>query len=132
MILHPPFIITPSLMAGVQIGNAFLSIEYSKRPGRDNRTRYHWQLVLPGLPDFDGENLQSGCGGGSLQGGMESLLFFLGAAGESYRHNGNAMKEDTNTDLFPEAVCEWAYIHSDELSLLGLEIEESEKALIEE
>lgn len=137
MTLCSPIIITPRLLPGVQIGKAFVAIQYSRRPGREGRTRYQWFIDLPDGREFAGDDLQSGCCGGSLQNGLESLLSFLGAAAESYRydmrkniHDSNR-DGDSNSDLFPAPVVEWAYQNSDELSMLQCELEEN-KGLIDE
>lgn len=58
---------------------------------------------------------------------MRSLLSFLTACGESYefemRHPGS---EPENLDLFPSWVPEAAYLNSDELAMLALELSEPE------
>lgn len=134
MKLHSPFIITPRLLPGLSIGGATLSITYSHHPGDNERTRYQWFIDLAPGEKFSGEDLQSGCGGGNLQQGMESLLSFLGASAESYRYkmDWDKLTPDSNASLFPRPVVEWAYQNSDEISILLCEIEESETPLIEE
>lgn len=130
MTLNSPFIITPRLLPGVQVGDGLISIEYA-RSDRDGRTVYRYHIDIPGH-EYSGTDLRSGCQGGSLQDGMESLLTFMGACGESYRYAMRTGRQGENTDLFPPAIAEWCYRHSDELSMLALEIEESETALIDE
>jgi hypothetical protein len=71
-----------------------------------------------------GSDLRSGCGGGGLQETFESLLSFLGAAGEAYPNRENA-------GLFPKAVCEWAKANSDELAILQCEIQENKDLITE-
>ncbi len=119
MILNSPFLISSRLLPALQVGGATIQLEYAKRQGRDSRTRYQWTIDLPNGQEFTGDDLQSGCQGGSLQNGFASLLSFLSAA--SY-----------DDGMFPDAINEWAKQNSDELSLLSLEIEESEIDLIEE
>jgi len=118
--IQSPFIITPRLMAGLKIGEAFISIGQGER-NSDGRTQYGVYIDLP-----DGEHeitdLRSGCQGGDLQGGMASLLSFLSAAAESYAYKG---MDGENSGLFPQPVTEWAYQNSDEISMLALEIEET-------
>ncbi len=70
-----------------------------------------------------------------MQEGFASLLGFLSAAADSYRYRGtdwDRITEDDNASMFPREVVDWAYMHSDEIYMLGLEIEESETALIED
>lgn len=133
MTLNSPVIITPRLLPGVQVGKAFVSIEYLKRAGREGRTRYLWHIDLENGQEFSGDDLQSGCGGGSLQSGLESLLSFLSAAGEAYRYDMSHKRdsEDSNASMFPSPVSEWAYQNSDELSMLALELQETENLIVE-
>lgn len=111
-----------------------VQLEYSTLPGDSGRTRYKWTIDLPDGLEFGGTDLQSGCQGGSLQEGFESLLSFLTAAADSYRYRGmdwEEITEDDNASLFPRAVVEWAYQNSSELELLSLEIEENPELIIE-
>lgn len=120
MILQSPICITARLLPGVKIDNAFVSISYSKRAGSEGRTRYRWHIGLP-EGEYTGDDLQSGCQGGSLQEGLESLLCFLGACGESWRYSGPG---EENADLFPQPVAEWAAQNADELTMLEYELQE--------
>lgn len=122
MLLKDPVVITGRLMPGVKVGDAFVSIEYSDRAGRDGRVRYRWYADLADGREFTGDDLQSGCGGDGLQGGLESLLSFLGAFAESWRYGG---ADGENADLFPEGLAEWAMQNSDEISMLQIELEET-------
>ena len=127
MKLHTPFIITPRLMAGLQIGNAFISMVQGPR-NSEGRTCYGCFIDLPDGSEHEVTDLRSGCQGGELQEGFASLLSFLGACAESYgyaQRNGKTLEDTENGDLFPPAVAEWAYQNSDEISMLQLEIEES-------
>lgn len=124
MQLTSPIVITPRLLPGVKIGDAFISIRYAKRPGDDNRTRYQYYIDPIG-PEDGFDDLQSGCQGGDLQAGLESLLSFLGACGESYGYAQRTGRGSENSDLFPPAISEWAYQNSDELSMLAIELEET-------
>lgn len=132
MKLHSPFEISARLLPALRIGKAWIQLEYSRRPGSENRTRYKWTLDLPTKRYFFGDDLQSGNGGGDLQSGFVSLLSFLSACGESYGYRLRTGREGENCDLFPEPVAEWAYQNASEISLLQLEIEKSETPLIEE
>jgi hypothetical protein len=128
MTIHAPFLITPRLMAGVRVGGAFISIGGGPR-NSENRTRYGVFIDLPEGKEFEITDLRSGCGGGDLKSGMESLLSFLGAAAESFRYRGalwENVEADDNANLFPREVTEWAYQNGDEISMLEIEIQESD------
>lgn len=133
MILREPFIITPRLMAGLQIGGAFISMGAGPR-NSEGRIQYGCFIDLPDGSGHEITDLRSGCQGGNLQEGFASLLGFLGAAAESYHYRGmdwDNIGPDDNATLFPRPVVEWAYQNSDEITMLELEIEETEN-LIEE
>lgn len=122
--LKLPCLITPRLMAGIRVSGAFISVKYA---GEDDRgaQRFFWAVDVPALGEFTGNDL---AGWHGLQGALESLCSFLSAAGESYRYAG---MEGENSDLFPEKLVEWAYLNSDELVLMTLELSETPN-LIEE
>ena len=120
MILHPPFSIGSRLLPSLTVGDGTLSLE---QVGRDRFGRgvYRWYVdILAG--EFSAADL---VGPGGLQAVFGSLLAFLGAAAESYGYSQRSGQQGENSDLFPPAVVEWAYQHSDELSMLQCEIEES-------
>jgi hypothetical protein len=121
MTLKNPFIITSRLMAGVKIGEAFISIGQGER-NSEGRTQYGVYIDLPDGSEHEIDDLRSGCQGGDIQEGMASLLSFLGAAAESYAYKG---MDGEHSNLFPKAVTEWAYQNSDEISSLEMEIEET-------
>lgn len=125
MTLTQPVIITPRLLPGVQIGNAFVAITYARSTG--SRTRYRWFIDLPGQ-EFTGDDLQSGCQGGDLREGLGSLLSFLGAAAESYRYAG---ADGENANLFPLPAVEWAAQNSDEIGMAQIEVEENQNCIDE-
>ncbi len=127
MNLREPIIITARLLAGVKVGVATISIDFAGHTS-DGRTRYNYFIDTP-LFEYAGSDLKSGVGGGSLQAGLESLLAFLSAAAESYAYQMRTGRQGENADLFPANVLEWAYQHSDELSMLACELEE-DRALI--
>jgi len=132
MILRHPIEITSRLLPGVKVGDAYISIRYSSRPGDDGRFRYHYFIDLPGGVGHENDNMQSGCGGGNLLNGLDDLLSFLSACGESY---DGFMGEDgwgENADLFPPAIGAWAAINQDKLGAIRTELEETETILIEE
>ncbi len=127
MNLHPPICITSRLLPGLHIrdnGNlSEISIEFDGETS-DGRARYRFYIDAPGI-EHTGNDLKSGVGSGSLQHGLESLLSFLGAAAESYSYRQRTGRTGENEDLFPPAVVEWAHHHSDELSMLACELEET-------
>jgi len=127
MKLNSPFLISSRLLPAVKIGEVTISIEPTNATDHHGKTK--WRYYLDG-PSFE-ESGSDLAGWGNTQEMMECLLSFLEAAAESYRYNGNAMKEDSNTDLFPENVCEWAYSNSDEIGMLRFELEEN-KELVED
>lgn len=123
MKLTAPIIITPRLMAGLQIGNGTISIDYSDRPGDGTRTRYRYFIDLDGH-EHDNDDLQSGCQGGTLQEGLASLLSFLIAAGESYDYFTRTGRESDNAGLFPAWVAEWCSANLGDLTIIASDIEE--------
>ena len=126
MILHPPFLISPSLKPALRIGDAWLELTYARREGREGRTRYAWSVLLPDGAEEAGDDLQSGCGGGNLQEGFGSLLSFLGACAEAIDYQERTGRESDNADLFPPRVAAWAAdVGTDAFSMLALEIEET-------
>ena len=124
MKLQAPFEISARLLPSVRVGTCFISIEFAGETS-DGRARYRYFIDTPDF-EHEGSDLKSGCGGGSLQEGMESLLSFLTAAAESYRYNG---MDGENSDLFPEQVTCWACANSDELSMLQCELQETKGLL---
>ena len=83
---------------------------------------FNAELLDPGYTYVDG-SLKSGCQGGTEREGMSSLLSFLGAAAEAYRYNGLCWKADTNCELFPAHIVEWAYQNDGEISVAAYEYE---------
>lgn len=131
MQLTSPIIITSRLMAGLQIGKATISIGYSPKMSNEGRTRYVVHIDI-GKRHHEDHTLQSGCCGGSLQSGLESLLCFLAACGESIAYGERAGRGDgENADLFPRWVGEWARDNSDELSMLECELQENSELIQE-
>lgn len=134
MKLNSPFQISARLLPAVRIGDAWISIKFNGATN-DGRARYRYFIDLPDGTEHSANDLQSGCGGGSLQGGMESLLSFLGACAESVRYGtkydkfGDGTDDDSNADLFPATIAEWAYQNSDEISMLQCELEENKNLI---
>lgn len=114
MILHAPFVITPRLCAGLQIGDGWLSLMSAYQGPVESclgaRTTATLIIDLPGGIEYICDDLSSGCGGfGGYVAIFESFLGFLEAAMESYefeqRYPG---RKGENTDLFPLHVLQWA------------------------
>ncbi len=123
MILHEPFCISSRLLPALKIGNDYLSIE-ALRYDHENRTVYRAYLDLADGKEYEINDLRSGCGGGTIQEGMESLLAFLEAAAEAYRYEMSGHKSE-NSDLFEPEVNEWAYQNGDYIAVLQMELEEN-------
>ena len=123
MKLQSPVEITSRLLPGVRVGGATISIDYSRE--RSGRQAYRWYIDLPDGSEHTGDDLSSGVGGGSLQSGLESLLSFLSACGESVNYRDRTGRDGENADLFPAPVAEWAAQNSDELSMLAIELQET-------
>lgn len=128
MRLSSPFFISSRLLPALRIAGATIQLDYSRRPGRDGRTRYEWTIDLPNGKSFTANDLQSGCGGGSLTEGFISFLSFLSACAESYARRGI---DGENADLFPVQVAEWAATYSDEIAMAQIELEEIGDAISE-
>lgn len=105
MQLHPPLVITPRLLPGLRVGDAFVSVEWSSRPGRGGRARCRYYI----------DDLQTGAGGGRLDECLASLLSFLTACVESRDYADRTGREGENADLFPENVGQWAQENRSEL-----------------
>ena len=126
-----PFIITPRLMAGLQIGGGFISVGRGPR-NSEGRTTYGCFIDLPDGSEHEIAGLRSGCQGGSTQEGFASLLSFLGAAAESLRYRGEWIDDpDDNMHLFPRPVTEWAAANCDEIGMLGCIVEETPELISE-
>jgi hypothetical protein len=113
-------------MPGVQIGKAFISLDNGGGISSDNRTIYRAYIDLPDGTAHEITDLRSGCGGGGIQEGLESLLSFLGAAAESYQYRMRTGRTGENEDLFPPAVVEWAAENADEIGMLQCDLEEGD------
>jgi len=117
--LHYP----PRLLSGIQFGtDNWVSIEYGG-VDRENRTIYRYYIDTP-QGEYTGNDLKSGCQGGSLQSGLESLLSFLGAWAEALQYSVNGRRSE-NIDLFPEFLQDFALQYSDEISTIAYELFET-------
>ena len=125
--------ITSRLLPGCRIGGADISIEYNNHKTGENRQYYHWRIDLPdGSAEFEGHDLASGYGGGTLQEGLESLLTFLGAFAEANRDTSDDWEPSGNANLFPLELAEWAIRNQDTISAMELELQENPGRLIVE
>jgi len=122
--LQEPFFISSRLLPSVRVGETVIGIDYSKICP-DGRVQYRYYIDFPDGTTHVGEDLRSGVNGGTLREGMESLLSFLSACGESYHGKGE------NADLFPAEIAEWCYQNSDEIASVWLWIEEKEECCVE-
>lgn len=102
-------------------GSVHLRVE---RNGQDweGRTVYYYSITGAGLDHREYTDLRTGVGMDHGPGAMlATLLSFLTACAESISYLPGGGGE--NADLFPRDVAEWAAQHSDELTMLALEIE---------
>jgi hypothetical protein len=129
MKISEPCVITPRLLPGVRIGEAFLSIEYGEWT-KDGRQGYVIYLNTPTF-EYTDDTLASGVGGGSLQNGLESCLAFLGVCGESVNYSRRIGRRGDNADLFPNDVASWCADNEDELGMLQDELAETDDLIIE-
>lgn len=127
--LKEPFFISSRLLPAVKVGGTTVSIEYAGDRLPDGRVPYRYFLDFPDGTEHVGEDLKSGAFGGTLRQGMESLLAFLEACGES--RNPRYGDHGENADLFPESIGDWAYQNSDEITSVRLWIEETDGCCIE-
>ncbi len=125
MILTNPVVITSRLLPGVNVGDAEISIEYHDQD-REGRTIYRYYLDSPEI-EYEGNDLESGCQGGNLQEGLESLLSFMGQKGESWKY----FPKPQSDDLFPPDIMEFCSNNADEIAMLQCKLEETSN-LIEE
>lgn len=109
-------------MKSITIGDAIIGVENTDRYTNDDRAIFKWTIGL-GDEMFSEADLRSGCGGSPSELRMlETLLSFLGAAGESYRYNG---MEGESSSLFPEPVTQWAAENADAISMEQCYLEEA-------
>lgn len=129
MQIKQPLCITSRLLPGIEIGEGVISIEYASHTV-DGRQRYQWYVDLnrPFDPEwekeFQGDDLKSGVGGGSLQEGLESLLGFLNAFAEAREYEDRTGRVSEHSELFPAGLVSWAVANTDEFSLLANELQE--------
>ena len=126
MILHPPMVITSRLLPGLHVGSgadlAAISIEPGKRPGPDGKPTWRVTFDLPGRKrGIVDDSLR---GWGDERAMLGALCSFLTACAESRRYGRGGRERGENADLFPESIGEWAEQWSDEIGMIGVELEE--------
>jgi hypothetical protein len=129
MKINAPCIITPRLMPGIRIVDAFLSIEYRGK-SHDGRQVYRVSLDTPDF-EYEDTSIQSGVGGGTLAQGLHSCLDFMSSCAESLAYGERTGRKGENSDLFPPKVAEWCRDNSDAIDLAAMELEESPNAIEE-
>lgn len=121
-LLHPAQV-SPRLLPGVQVGDAWVSVEFDDYTP-DDRLAWNWYIDTPD-GSWSGGDLHSGVGEEpneyGVDGALGAMMSFLGAAADGERHGGNP---DGDGRLFPVEVCQWAYQSSDEIGLVACEFEE--------
>jgi hypothetical protein len=131
MYLHSPVFIGPRLRPSLKLGDATLSIDYSDRPGRQGRTRYTYALDLADGREYEGNDLESGFNGGTLQEGFVSFLSFMAHAAESYGYRLSHPELSADESSFPEWIEAWAFEHSDAIESAALDLEDNPRAIDE-
>ena len=119
MILHPPFKISARLLPALQIGDAWLSWN-----------NFEFFLDRPGEPEYVIDDFRPGLGA-QPQECFAAILSFMDAAAESRQYRERTGRKGENEDLFPPHIVDWIADNVNEIACLRLEIEESEKELIE-
>ena len=108
MIIKHPCIITSRLLPGIKVGDVTVSIEYAPEVKQEYAHRAAYRYYIDSK-DFEYSNTDLSTGYANLQYALGTLLGFL----------------SDSCDLFPPKVEKWANDHSDELSLLANELEET-------
>ena len=117
--LQKPFMISSRLQAAIEVGGAVISMEISNV--EEGRLVFYYWIDHPDF-EYENDDLKSGVGDGSLQEGFASLLTFLASDAEKYRFSDSG---DPDFCFDAISVVEWAYLNSDEITMLQVEIEET-------
>lgn len=124
MNLHAPLCITSRLRPGLRIADAEISIciiDYDHASGR-----WQWAYYINyalGQEHYGDDLSGHTCDPHEMMG---TLLVFLEACAEAYAYTQRTGRESDNADLFPPAIAEWAYLHSDDLAMARMELEGDE------
>lgn len=119
MILNHPFCISPSLLPALKIGDGWL----------ESKGFSDFRVLLPDNTEYEITDFRPGACS-DLVGNFAAILDFLSAWVEALQYPGS-----DNVDLFDknnEVLVYWATDNSDEITVLSVEIEESEMELITE
>ena len=123
--LTSPMEISPSILPSVRItghpdGPAWVCLD-SPKAGESGPMVI--SILLPDGKEVRSDRFRPR---GDIREAMECALSFLGAAGEAYRYRMHTQRpepdEDSNENLFPAPVPEFAYMVSDELSMLQMDL----------
>jgi hypothetical protein len=118
MILKQPFSISPSLLPSLMIGNGWLEVD----------APLNFRVLLPNGSEYEIEDFRPGAAW-NLQDCFSAVLSFLSVWHEAMQYG----KDSENYDLFDtenEALVEWVDQNSDEITMLSIEIEETDEDLI--
>lgn len=127
MILQQPFSIGSRLLPALTVGGASIALE----PVGVKRDRlvWRWYVDLADGQEFSEADLSGGIqttdSPADTQRMYGTLLSFLAACGEALRYQESSGRESENAALFPAPVAQWARENCDELSSLGIELEET-------
>ena len=134
MILKPPFVITPRLVPGLEVGGAWLHL-LGVAAGREGRHVATMVFDFQNGTEYIDSTMQSGVGG--FRGVVvifDTYLTFLLAAVETYEHNvrnyGRYITPEPEAG-FPRYVVEWAANHKDELECIQCEIQNEDGEAVE-
>ncbi len=127
--IRAPMIITARLMPGVKVADGYISVAPVTIDGA-GRVTWKYHIDTPDGCIGSGQEIRSGaCAvpddsvlSELLPRMAETLLSFLGADADTYAaHMG--MSEPTDGYSFGARVAEWAYLNSDEITCLSMELE---------
>jgi len=106
----------------IEIGlTGTVRVELARLADNKNPTVYRWRVTDEGV-DYQGTDIHLRVGQrADNEKAMGALLSFLGTGGEAYRATMGDRKSD-NADMFPPDINEWAYQHSEEISMAHLRL----------
>lgn len=125
MLLSEPFFISSRLRPAIKIDDCTISMHYDDKQ-LDGRDVFRYYLDFPDESlDYSANDIKSGCQGCSLQSAFATLLSFMSTCGEAMQYVMRTGRETENDDLFPPHIALWCEQHTDELSMLSMELEET-------
>ena len=109
----------------VRIEDGIITVRDTGECSHDGRPVYRWTVALDSGQEWTNRDL---CGPrmGPEPSEVEmlsTLLGFLSAALESREYHERTGTKTENEDLFPSALIDWAAPHSDEISMLCVELD---------